>query len=86
MDKSFLSQSEVIAASRKFVCIRLATYENAEEAKFLKSISVIALQSAWIVGEVCVFAHLAHFSLVLSRAWQFSPAGALFAHNELGKL
>ncbi len=37
MDGSFLSQTEVIAASRKFVCIRLATYESAEEAVVLKS-------------------------------------------------
>lgn len=37
MDGSFLSQTDVIAASRKFVCIRLATYESAEEALILKS-------------------------------------------------
>ena len=40
MDRSFLSQPEVIAASRKFVCIRLATYEDKEEAAFLKSLWV----------------------------------------------
>ena len=40
MDRSFLSQPEVVAASRKFVCIRLATYENSEEAKWLESIFV----------------------------------------------
>jgi len=40
MDRSFLSQPEVVAASRKFVCIRLATYENAEEAAWLESIFV----------------------------------------------
>jgi hypothetical protein len=39
MDRSFLSQPEVIAASRAFVCVRLATYENADEAKFLKGIT-----------------------------------------------
>jgi hypothetical protein len=38
MDRSFLSQPEVISASRQFVCIRLTTYENASEAKLLKSI------------------------------------------------
>src|SRR5438132_8002472 len=38
MDRSFLSQPEVIAAARQFVCIRLTTYENASEAKLLKSI------------------------------------------------
>ncbi len=37
MDKSFLSDANVIKASRHFVCIRLATYEDVEEAKFLKS-------------------------------------------------
>ncbi len=40
MDRSFLSQPEVVAASRSFVCIRLATYENEEEAKLLKSIFI----------------------------------------------
>src|SRR5947209_3773331 len=38
MDRSFLSQPEVITASRRFVCIRLATYENAEEGSLLKSL------------------------------------------------
>jgi hypothetical protein len=38
MDRSFLSDAEVIAASRKFVCIRLTTYEYESEAKFLKSL------------------------------------------------
>jgi len=36
MDRSFLSDKDVIAASRKFVCIRLATYESAEENQVLK--------------------------------------------------
>ena len=36
MDRSFLADKDVIAASRKFVCIRLATYENAEENEVLK--------------------------------------------------
>jgi hypothetical protein len=40
MDRSFLSHSDVIAASRKFVCVRLMTYENQEEANFLKSLWV----------------------------------------------
>jgi len=35
MDRSFLADKDVISASRKFVCIRLATYENAEENKIL---------------------------------------------------
>lgn len=38
MDRSFLSNEDVIAASRDFVCIRLATYEDAEEAEFLRTI------------------------------------------------
>jgi hypothetical protein len=38
MDRSFLSQPAVIEASRRFVCVRLATYENAAEAKFLEAI------------------------------------------------
>jgi hypothetical protein len=40
MDRSFLSRPEVIAASRQFVCVRLATYEDKEEAAFLKSFNV----------------------------------------------
>ena len=36
MDRSFLADKDVIAASRKFVCIRLATFENAEENEVLK--------------------------------------------------
>jgi hypothetical protein len=39
MDRSFLSQPAVIAASRRFVCVRLMSYENAEEAKLLKSLT-----------------------------------------------
>ena len=40
MDRSFLSDERVVTASRDFVCIRLATYEDAQEAKFLKSVFV----------------------------------------------
>jgi hypothetical protein len=40
MDGSFLSDAKVIDESRKFVCIRLATYENKEEAALLKSIFI----------------------------------------------
>ncbi len=40
MDRSYLSQPEVIQASRRFVCIRLATYEDAEEGEILTSIFV----------------------------------------------
>ena len=35
MDRSFLSDEEVIEASRDFVCIRTATYEDKREATFL---------------------------------------------------
>ena len=38
MDRSYLSNAEVIQASRKFVCVRLETYENADEMKFMQSI------------------------------------------------
>ena len=38
MDRSFLADQDVIAASRKFVCIRLATYENADENEVLKGV------------------------------------------------
>lgn len=40
MDRSFLSRSEVIAASRRFVCVRLTTYEDRVEGEFLKSFAV----------------------------------------------
>lgn len=40
MDRSFLTNAEVIEASRRFVCIRLATYEDEAEAEFLKTIYV----------------------------------------------
>ena len=36
MDRSFLSKPQVIAASRDFVCVRLATYEDSLEATWLK--------------------------------------------------
>ncbi len=38
MDGSFLSDANVVAASRDFVCIRTLTYEDAEEAKFLSTV------------------------------------------------
>ncbi|MCH2183439.1 MAG: hypothetical protein MK108_15680 [Mariniblastus sp.] len=38
MDRSFLADEHVISASRKFVCVRLATYEDAEENKILANI------------------------------------------------
>jgi hypothetical protein len=40
MDRRFLSQAAVIESSRQFVCVRLLTYESAEEAKFLKALFV----------------------------------------------
>ena len=40
MDRSFLSQPDVIAASRSFVCVRLATYEDEKEGAFLKAFHV----------------------------------------------
>src|SRR4051812_9858739 len=38
MDRSLLSQPEVIAASRDFVCVRLTSYEDADEGKFIKAL------------------------------------------------
>ncbi len=40
MDRSFLSDANVVAASRDFVCIRLTTYEDQAEADFLRTIYV----------------------------------------------
>ncbi|MEC7566408.1 MAG: hypothetical protein VX738_12070 [Planctomycetota bacterium] len=36
MDRSFLSGAQLIKATRDFVCIRTATYEDKQEAEFLK--------------------------------------------------
>ena len=38
MDGSFLSDERVVAASRDFVCIRLATYEDKQEAEFMSQV------------------------------------------------
>jgi hypothetical protein len=38
MDRSFLLRKEVIDASRDFVCIRLATYEDKEEVAYLTQV------------------------------------------------
>jgi hypothetical protein len=38
MDRSFLLQKEVIEASRDFICIRLATYEDQEEVAYLTQV------------------------------------------------
>jgi hypothetical protein len=35
MDGSFLSDERIVAASRNFVCVRLATYEDQQEAEFM---------------------------------------------------
>lgn len=40
MDRGLLSHSEVVKASREFVCIRLLTYECEEEAEFLRTVFV----------------------------------------------
>ena len=36
MDRSFLSDNQLIRISRAFVCIRTATYEDKQESDFLK--------------------------------------------------
>tara|TARA_B100000809_G_scaffold26658_2_gene23313 strand:+ start:225 stop:1055 length:831 start_codon:yes stop_codon:yes gene_type:complete len=40
MDGSFLSTRAAVEASRPFVCIRLATYENQDEVDFMKTLYV----------------------------------------------
>ncbi|MDC3379087.1 hypothetical protein OAX78_02260 [Planctomycetota bacterium] len=42
MDGGLLSDERLIEASRKFVCIRLLTYESSEEAEFLGSLGETA--------------------------------------------
>ena len=46
MDRSFLSDQDIIATTRDFVCLRASTYESAEEAQVLGDMllgAVIAL-------------------------------------------
>lgn len=38
MDGSFLSDDQVVAASREYICIRLATYEDKRETEFLRQV------------------------------------------------
>ena len=38
MDRSYLSDPDVVEASRKFICVRLVTFEDVEEMKFMNSI------------------------------------------------
>lgn len=38
MDRSFLSDATVVAASRNYVCVRAATYESEEEIPFLSNL------------------------------------------------
>src|SRR5690349_925411 len=40
MDRSFLSRTPVIQASRRFVCIRTLTYEDAEERDFQRTLFI----------------------------------------------
>lgn len=40
MDRSFLSVTPVIQATRRFVCIRTLTYEDAEEREFQRSLYI----------------------------------------------
>lgn len=40
MDRSFLSHTDVIEASRRFVCVRLTTYEVKNEHDFLRTLMV----------------------------------------------
>lgn len=37
MDRSFLSDTKVVEAARDFVCIRIGTYEDKDEANFVKT-------------------------------------------------
>src|SRR6185503_9462754 len=55
MDRSFLSDQGIVEKSRDFVCIRLATYESASEARILSSL----LQTRSGLLENTVFAVLA---------------------------
>ena len=73
MDGSFLSSAAVIEASKKFVCIRLATYESKEEAEVMKSYFVGASGEL----ENTMFALIAPDGKLIGRAGR-SP-GAVYA-------
>jgi hypothetical protein len=73
MDGSFLSQAAVIEASKKFVCIRLATYESKEEAAIMKSYFIGASGEL----ENTMFALLSPDGKLIGRAGR-SP-GAVYA-------
>lgn len=84
MDRRFLSQKDVIQASRNFVCVRMMTYENAREAEVLKSL--------WRPGaalENTLFAVLDPSGRPLTRGarspdWMFNSAeGLASALNEV---
>ena len=78
MDKSFLSDEKVIEVSRKFVCIRLATYEDEAEAEFLRTIyvgregdlenTVFVLLSPDTKENLCKPGRGPHFAFSSSRA------------------
>ena len=40
MDRSYLSLNPVVQASRRFVCIRTLTYEDAEERDFQRALFI----------------------------------------------
>ena len=37
MDRSYLSDAAVVKASREFICVRIATYENEDEYAFIST-------------------------------------------------
>ncbi len=79
MDRSILSDQRLVQASRDFVCVRLATYEDEAEAEFLAS--VFRGRSGEL--ENTVFALLApDGETKLARAGR-SP-GMVYGHGEEG--
>ena len=48
MDRSFLSDPDVVAPSRGFICVRLVTYEDVQEMEFMQSIYVVSFGAAWL--------------------------------------
>jgi hypothetical protein len=49
IDENFLTKKEVIDASKKFVCIRLTSYENKAEEKFVEKITGVMVNTAFAI-------------------------------------
>ncbi|MDH4388429.1 MAG: hypothetical protein QE269_06855 [Fimbriimonas sp.] len=49
IDEGYLTKPEIISAAERFVCIRLTSYENAQEQAFVEKITGVMLNTAFAV-------------------------------------